>query len=333
MLVGKTCDHGMTMEEYLELLEKRGVPMPPKIKSFYRHLLMNMLNYNHEARFECEQILRELNQYQTSLLRQSSQIEIKQAIPSEDLRMTMDFGTNQRFSKTSPIFHSLILPQQQTMIQNERAEMLLNGRMLRSESKLLEPNENALNDSVRREARGPGLSFHVEEMKRSTQVPLMLSKVENVDLNSVRQMMLRKQFGEGGQPKQFPVPPPSMIKQQYIVQPMPPQEINVSNINQQFVHMMKPNSPPLNFSSPPPPSYSIPNNFKSANLISSPKFDQLNGIYNSPFDSNMRMSTQQHLTTPKSNFQNPQVSHFQLNQTQPQPQQQQPQQITLDNLT
>lgn len=161
MLVGKTCDHGMTMEEYLELLEKRGVPMPPKIKSFYRHLLMNMLNYNHEVRFECEQILRELNLYQTSLLRQSSQIEIKQAIPSEDLRMTMDFGTNQRFSKTSPIFHSLILPQQQTMIQNERAEMLLNGRMLRSESKLMEPNENALNDSVRREARGPGLSFHV----------------------------------------------------------------------------------------------------------------------------------------------------------------------------
>ena len=57
MLLGYTCDKGLTMDAYLDLLEKRGVPIPGKMKSFPQHLISNMLNFNPQQRFGVEQIV------------------------------------------------------------------------------------------------------------------------------------------------------------------------------------------------------------------------------------------------------------------------------------
>ena len=61
MLVGFTCDKGMTMEVYLEMLEQKGVPMPQKLRMFHQHLISNMLQYNHKRRIGCEHVLKELH--------------------------------------------------------------------------------------------------------------------------------------------------------------------------------------------------------------------------------------------------------------------------------
>lgn len=60
MLVGHTCDKGLSMEAYLDMLQRQGVPIPQKINGFQHFLLANMLSYNQNHRFDCEHILNEL---------------------------------------------------------------------------------------------------------------------------------------------------------------------------------------------------------------------------------------------------------------------------------
>jgi hypothetical protein len=132
MLIGRTCDHGMTMEVYLQMLERKGVPLPGKLKTFHRHLLVNMLSYRPESRFNCEHALSELSTYQRGLIRQSSQVELRNTVGVEELR-PVEVMNGQRFSKNNGIFHSLILPQQSNAME---IELDYPGRVLKSESKV-----------------------------------------------------------------------------------------------------------------------------------------------------------------------------------------------------
>lgn len=47
MLIGSTCDKGMSMDAYLDMLGHRGVPIPQKLRMFHQHLISTMLAYNH----------------------------------------------------------------------------------------------------------------------------------------------------------------------------------------------------------------------------------------------------------------------------------------------
>ena len=74
MLIGKTCDNGMTMNHYLEMLQTKGIPLPEKLKNIHKHLLTCMLAYNQDSRIQCEQALRVLNLHQNGIARPSTQI-------------------------------------------------------------------------------------------------------------------------------------------------------------------------------------------------------------------------------------------------------------------
>lgn len=58
MLVGSTVDKGMTMDTYLDMLQKRGVPLPQKLRMFHQHLISSMLAYNHQQRAGIDHIMR-----------------------------------------------------------------------------------------------------------------------------------------------------------------------------------------------------------------------------------------------------------------------------------
>jgi hypothetical protein len=46
MLVGKTCDYGMSMDQYLDNLKKNGIPFPPQVNAFFKKLISGMLDLN-----------------------------------------------------------------------------------------------------------------------------------------------------------------------------------------------------------------------------------------------------------------------------------------------
>lgn len=46
MLIGKTCDVGMGMEEYMEMVRANGIPLPQHLSPFIRHLLSSVLAYS-----------------------------------------------------------------------------------------------------------------------------------------------------------------------------------------------------------------------------------------------------------------------------------------------
>ena len=80
MLVGSTCDKGMNMETYLEMLESKGVPMPSEIRMFHQHLLSNMLQYDHQRRVGCEHVLKELQLNGGQFERQRSVVELRSTV-------------------------------------------------------------------------------------------------------------------------------------------------------------------------------------------------------------------------------------------------------------
>lgn len=63
MLVGKTCDQGMNMEAYLEMIKKNGIPLPNHLNPFYKKILSAMLNYNFKNRYDIFQILKDFDDY------------------------------------------------------------------------------------------------------------------------------------------------------------------------------------------------------------------------------------------------------------------------------
>lgn len=58
MLVGRTCDHGLKMEMYLDMIRKNGIPLPNTLSSFAKHVLTRMLAYSHKTRADCIQVLK-----------------------------------------------------------------------------------------------------------------------------------------------------------------------------------------------------------------------------------------------------------------------------------
>jgi serine/threonine protein kinase len=58
MLVGRTCDQGLKMEVYLEMIRKGGIPLPAHLSPFAKHILTKMLAYSHQARSDCLQVLK-----------------------------------------------------------------------------------------------------------------------------------------------------------------------------------------------------------------------------------------------------------------------------------
>jgi len=60
MLMGRTCDYGMNMKEYLDIAEKKGIPFHQPVAQFHRYLIANMLQFDHHSRFDCLQIIKAL---------------------------------------------------------------------------------------------------------------------------------------------------------------------------------------------------------------------------------------------------------------------------------
>ena len=130
MLLGSTCDKGLTMEAYLEMMEQRGAPLPNKLKMFHQHLLSSMLQFNHGRRYGCDQILKEMNLNNSHLEKQNSLVHLRNTTNAGEVR-----------HKTA-MFHSLIVPsqqQQKIVMMVGRASM---ERGLRSEQKPRDQNEN-----------------------------------------------------------------------------------------------------------------------------------------------------------------------------------------------
>lgn len=74
MLVGRTCDQGMSMETYLEMIERNGVPFPQALPNFYRKIISSMLLFSHQMRYDCLQTWRELDAFQSILSHQRSEL-------------------------------------------------------------------------------------------------------------------------------------------------------------------------------------------------------------------------------------------------------------------
>lgn len=62
------------------MIEKQGIPLPPKISPFNRHILCTMLNYAHHNRFTAEQVLREIDGYFNNLYHQKSEVLLRTSI-------------------------------------------------------------------------------------------------------------------------------------------------------------------------------------------------------------------------------------------------------------
>ncbi len=77
MLVGKTCDQGLKMEAYLEMIRKSGIPLPNHLSAFAKHVLTKMLAYNHQTRTDCLQILKDFESYQTGFQGHVSQAHFR----------------------------------------------------------------------------------------------------------------------------------------------------------------------------------------------------------------------------------------------------------------
>ena len=115
MLVGSTCDKGMNMENYLEMLETKGVPMPSQIRMFHQHLLSSMLQFNHQRRVGCDQVMKELQLNGGQFERQKSVVE---------LRNTVHGHEGPHSSKPKQIlFHSVIVPSDRGNMQDRNNAM------------------------------------------------------------------------------------------------------------------------------------------------------------------------------------------------------------------
>lgn len=55
--MGYTCDKGLTMEAYLDILEHQGIPLPNKLSQLQQRLLAKMLQFNHHQRASCDHLL------------------------------------------------------------------------------------------------------------------------------------------------------------------------------------------------------------------------------------------------------------------------------------
>jgi len=109
MLAGYTCDKGMTMEAYLEMLEQKGVPMPSKARMFHQHLLANMLHYNHKRRVDCGHVLKEVQLNSHTLEKQKSVIELRNTMNNTEHHPSS--GRNRQI-----LFHSVIVPHQKALL-------------------------------------------------------------------------------------------------------------------------------------------------------------------------------------------------------------------------
>ena len=107
MLAGKTCDQGLKMEAYLEMLKKTGIPIPSHISPFFKHLLAKMLCYNHQARLDCLQVIKEMDSYQNSFQPYHSQASHK---PFNETSSSNDFF-NLRAGRNNQVFKSSMIGQ------------------------------------------------------------------------------------------------------------------------------------------------------------------------------------------------------------------------------
>ena len=65
MLMGKTCDEGMTMPDYIEMVQAKGqAPIPDHLSGFSKHLLKGLLCCSLSKRFTCMLTIREIKSYQ-----------------------------------------------------------------------------------------------------------------------------------------------------------------------------------------------------------------------------------------------------------------------------
>lgn len=105
------------------MIRKNGIPLPNHISSFFKHILSKMLNYHHQARFDCLQILKEFDAfqlpfqpYQSQVVTQQSQVVLQQSQvvlqqQTNELPVSNDFF-NLR-ARNNPIFKSTFLVQPQ----------------------------------------------------------------------------------------------------------------------------------------------------------------------------------------------------------------------------
>lgn len=121
MLVGKTCDQGLKMEAYLDMIRKNGIPLPANLSPFAKHVLSKMLTFSHQNRSDCLQILKEFESYQSSLQPQINHQNAFRASQFNESTSNDFFGL--RANKNNQIFRSAMLGQappqilQQSQIQ------------------------------------------------------------------------------------------------------------------------------------------------------------------------------------------------------------------------
>ena len=108
MLAGKTCDQGMTMTTYLDMIERQGVPLPAQGNPFCKHILGWMLRHNPAQRASIDEVLHEFSRYDRNLMHQKSEVIF--------LRNSLEEPPN-RYStphKNEQVARSLIMNSEQT---------------------------------------------------------------------------------------------------------------------------------------------------------------------------------------------------------------------------
>jgi serine/threonine protein kinase len=99
------------------MIRKNGIPLPNHLSTFFKHILSKMLNYNHQARFDCLQIFKELENYQASLQLYHSQAtqlpsnQFNESVPNNDF-------FNLRSGRNNPVFKSAMMGQSPQLLPN-----------------------------------------------------------------------------------------------------------------------------------------------------------------------------------------------------------------------
>jgi serine/threonine protein kinase len=154
MLVGSTCDKGLSMEAYLDMVQRQGVPLPQRLRMFQQHLLTNILHYDLSRRFDCDHILKELHANSHHMTRHNSNGQLRNTSSPEQVQSS----TKNR----QVLFNSVILPAHKVAPENRNQAA---ERVLRSEIRVKgeqEPNENAFGGRNNQNVPRPsGFSFHV----------------------------------------------------------------------------------------------------------------------------------------------------------------------------
>lgn len=121
MLVGRTCDQGLKMEAYLDMIKSSGIPLPPHLSPFSKHVLTKMLAFNHHMRSDCLQALKEFEAYQSSFQPFTSQAVFRSSQFNESVTNNDFYAL--RANKNNQVFKSMMLGQGQPPPQLLQSQM------------------------------------------------------------------------------------------------------------------------------------------------------------------------------------------------------------------